>query len=68
MTPNQEREMLEGRLREIDFRHSQLEAVLSTLPKTPQRLDREEREQELRELWRHRLEIAEQLSPTSTAA
>ena len=68
MTPNQEREMLEGRLREIDFRRSQLEAVLSTLPKTPQRLDREELEQELRELLRHRLEIAEQLSPTSNAA
>jgi hypothetical protein len=67
MTPNQEREMLEARLREIDLRRSTLEAVLATLPNTPQRLDREELEIELRDLWLARLALAERLNPSRAA-
>ena len=56
MTPNQEREILKARLREIDLRRSQLEAVLATLPNMPRRFDREELESELGTLWQARAE------------
>jgi hypothetical protein len=52
---------------EIDRRHAELEMVLSTLPNTPQRLDRGELEAELTELWRYRAQIAQQLAPSRTA-
>jgi hypothetical protein len=35
--------------------------VLSTLPNTPQRCDREDLEVELQRLWRARVQIAKQL-------
>jgi hypothetical protein len=68
---DKERQILESQLREIDLRRSQLEVVLTSLPPdTPQccgSCQRQELEDELRDLWSIRLELAEQLNPPHRA-
>jgi hypothetical protein len=59
---NKDREIAAMRLAEIDRRRAELEIVLSHLPNTPQRLDRDELETELAHLWRYRAQIAQLLA------
>jgi hypothetical protein len=63
---NQEQKQLEMKVAEIDRRRAQLEMVLNALRPDTQHCcrdrRREEIEVELSNLWRHRIEIAEDIS------
>jgi hypothetical protein len=63
---NKEREILQGQLAAIDRRRAELEIVLASVAPEGHHCfgcagSRQELEAELRDLWRHRLTLAEQL-------